>query len=369
MELYEVKNGLERARLLLNELFVSIDIEGLKREIEGLTVQTLDEHFWNNQEQAKKIYNQLNEMKKTTDTYDDLVSSLNDLDETYDYVKETEDTDFKEALDQDYELFEKHLNDFEKTLLFSGEYDHHNAIVEIHPGAGGTESQDWAAMLMRMYQRYGDKKDFKVEVLDYLDGEEAGLKSVTLRFIGYNAYGHLKAEKGVHRLVRISPFDSSKRRHTSFASVDVMPEFDNDIEIEIDQNDLRIDTYRASGAGGQHINKTDSAVRMTHKPTGIVVQCQSQRSQMQNREQALRLLRAKLFELELEKQAELKEQIGGTYQAIEWGSQIRSYVFHPYNMVKDHRTSVETGNVQAVMDGNIDQFIEGYLKKEANLTV
>ncbi|MFQ9974003.1 PCRF domain-containing protein, partial [Coprobacillus cateniformis] len=220
MELYEVKNGLERARLLLNELFVSIDIEGLKREIEGLTVQTLDEHFWNNQEQAKKIYNQLNEMKKTTDTYDDLVSSLNDLDETYDYVKETEDTDFKEALDQDYELFEKHLNDFEKTLLFSGEYDHHNAIVEIHPGAGGTESQDWAAMLMRMYQRYGDKKDFKVEVLDYLDGEEAGLKSVTLRFIGYNAYGHLKAEKGVHRLVRISPFDSSKRRHTSFASVD-----------------------------------------------------------------------------------------------------------------------------------------------------
>ena len=362
MELYEVKNGLERARLLLNELFVSIDIEGLKREIEGLTVQTLDEHFWDNQEHAKKIYDQLNEMKKLTDTYDDLLSSLHDLDETYDYVKETEDTDFKEALDQDYELFEKHLNDFEKTLLFSGEYDHHNAIVEIHPGAGGTESQDWAAMLMRMYQRYGDKKDFKVEVLDYLDGEEAGLKSVTLRFIGYNAYGHLKAEKGVHRLVRISPFDSSKRRHTSFASVDVMPEFNNDIEIEIDQNDLRIDTYRASGAGGQHINKTDSAIRITHIPTHIVVTCQSQRSQIQNREQALIMLKSKLYQVMLEEQASKLSDIKGEQKAIEWGSQIRSYVLHPYSMVKDNRSGYESNNPKAILDGDLDDCIYAYLK-------
>ncbi|WP_044600031.1 PCRF domain-containing protein, partial [Candidatus Stoquefichus massiliensis] len=225
MELYEIKNGLEKARSLLAELYESSDIAGLKREIEGLTVQTMDEHFWDDQDHAKKIYDQLNEMKKITDAYDQLKSSLDELDETFDYVKETEDDDFKVALDEDYDTFVKALNEFEKTLLFSGEYDHHNAILEIHPGAGGTESQDWAAMLMRMYQRYGDKKSFKVEVLDYLDGEEAGLKSVTMRFVGYNAYGHLKAEKGVHRLVRISPFDSSKRRHTSFASVDIMPEF------------------------------------------------------------------------------------------------------------------------------------------------
>ena len=236
-------------------------------------------------------------------------------------------------------------------------------------GAGGTEAQDWCSMLIRMYLRWAEKAGFSIELMDEQPGDEAGTKSATFLIKGENAFGYLKSEKGVHRLVRISPFDAAARRHTSFAAIDVMPEIDDTVEINIDMKDVQVDTYRASGAGGQHINKTDSAVRMTHRPTGIVVQCQSQRSQMQNREQALRLLRAKLFELELEKQAELKEQIGGTYQAIEWGSQIRSYVFHPYNMVKDHRTSVETGNVQAVMDGNIDQFIEGYLKKEANLTV
>ncbi|MFR6098762.1 MAG: peptide chain release factor 2 [Longibaculum sp.] len=362
MELYEIKNGLEKARSLLNELFVSIDIEGLKREIEGLTVQTLDEHFWNNQEQAKRYIISINEMKKTTDTYDRFVSSLNDLEETYEYVKETEDDEFKEALDLDYAKFEAELNDFEKTLLFSGEYDHHNAIIEIHPGAGGTESQDWASMLMRMYQRYGDKKGWKVEVLDYLDGEEAGLKSVTMRFVGYNAYGHLKAEKGVHRLVRISPFDSSKRRHTSFASVDVMPEFDNDIEIDLDMNDVRIDTYRASGAGGQHINKTDSAIRMTHIPTNIVVTCQSQRSQIQNREQALIMLKTKLYQLMLEEQASKLSDIKGEQKAIEWGSQIRSYVLHPYSMVKDNRSGYESNNPKAILDGDLDDCIYAYLK-------
>jgi len=362
MELYEVKNGLEKARLLLNELFVSIDIEALRREIEGLTIQTTDENFWNDQERAKKIYDQLNEMKKNVDAYEHLESSLQELEETYEYVKETDDADFKEALDQDYVVFDEELHEFEKVLLFSGDYDHHNAILEIHPGAGGTESQDWAAMLMRMYQRYGDKKNFKVEVLDYLDGEEAGLKSVTMRFIGYNAYGHLKAEKGVHRLVRISPFDSSKRRHTSFASVDVMPEFDNDIEIQIDQNDLRIDTYRASGAGGQHINKTDSAIRITHIPTNIVVTCQSQRSQIQNREQAMIMLKSKLYQKMLEEQASQLSDIKGEQKAIEWGSQIRSYVLHPYSMVKDNRSGYESNNPKAILDGDLDNCIYAYLK-------
>ena len=362
MELYEIKNGLEKARSLLNELFISIDIEGLKREIEGLTIQTLDEHFWDNQDKAKKIYDQLNEMKKSTDTYDHLKSLLDELDETYDYVKETEDKDFQEALNQDYVQFEKELNEFEKTLLFSGIYDHHNAIIEIHPGAGGTVSQDWASMLMRMYQRYGDKKGWKVEVLDYLDGEEAGLKSVTMRFVGYNAYGHFKAEKGVHRLVRISPFDSSKRRHTSFASVDVMPEFDNDVEIDLDMNDVRVDTYRASGAGGQHINKTDSAIRMTHIPTNIVVTCQSQRSQLQNREQALIMLKTKLYQLMLEEQASKLSEIKGEQKAIEWGSQIRSYVLHPYSMVKDNRSGYESNNPKNILDGDLDDCIYAYLK-------
>lgn len=362
MELYEMKNGLEKARSLLNELFISIDIDGLKREIEGLTVQTMDENFWNDQDHARKIYDQLNEMKKKADTYDHLITALNELEETYQYVKESDDEDFKAVLDEDYLTFEKEMDDFEKTLLFSGEYDHHNALLEIHPGAGGTESQDWASMLMRMYQRYADKKGWKIEVLDYLDGEEAGLKSVSLRIVGYNAYGHLKAEKGVHRLVRISPFDASKRRHTSFASVDVMPEFDNDIEIEIDPHDIRIDTYRASGAGGQHINKTDSAIRITHLPTNIVVTCQSQRSQIQNREQAMIMLKSKLYQLMLEKQSSELNEIKGEQKAIEWGSQIRSYVLHPYSMVKDNRSGYESNNPKAILDGDLDECIYAYLK-------
>lgn len=273
--------------------------------------------------------------------------------------------EIKDYVQQIEETVEKQ----EVLLLLSGEYDANNAILTFHAGAGGTEAQDWCSMLIRMYLRWAEKAGFSIELMDEQPGDEAGTKSATFLIKGENAFGYLKSEKGVHRLVRISPFDAAARRHTSFAAVDVMPEIDDTVEINIDMKDVQVDTYRASGAGGQHINKTDSAVRMTHRPTGIVVQCQTQRSQMQNREQALRLLRAKLFELELEKQAELKEQIGGTYQAIEWGSQIRSYVFHPYNLVKDHRTGVETGNVQSVMDGNLDQFMEGFLKKEANLTV
>lgn len=325
--------------------------------------------FWDNTETAQKLINETNSLKEKYQQFHQLSEELDELTVMFELQQEEYDAEIQEELEERIHLLQERLTTYELSLLLNEPYDHNNALIELHPGAGGTESQDWGSMLLRMYTRWAESHGFQVETLDYQAGDEAGIKSVTLLIKGYNAYGYLKSEKGVHRLVRISPFDSAKRRHTSFCSVDVMPELDDTIEIAINPDDLKIDTYRASGAGGQHINKTDSAVRMTHRPTGIVVQCQTQRSQMQNREQALRLLRAKLFELELEKQAELKEQIGGTYQAIEWGSQIRSYVFHPYNLVKDHRTGVETGNVQSVMDGNLDQFMEGFLKKEANLTI
>ena len=253
---------------------------------------------------------------------------------------------------------------FELQMLLSEPYDKNNAILELHPGAGGTESQDWGSMLLRMYQRWADKRGFKVETLDYLPGDEAGIKSVTLKISGHNAYGYLKAEKGVHRLVRISPFDSSGRRHTSFVSCDVMPEFNDEIEIDIRTEDLKIDTYRATGAGGQHINTTDSAVRITHTPTGTVVQCQAERSQIKNREAAMKMLKAKLYQLEIEKQQAQLDEIRGEQKEIGWGSQIRSYVFHPYSMVKDHRTGAETGNTGAVMDGDLDQFITAYLRSK-----
>ena len=322
---------------------------------ENSKVKYIEKHYGSGKGKGKRILNPVTEieMKKGSSMTMDS-TQIKGVDSTLRVTKA--------VLDEDYLTFEKEMDDFEKTLLFSGEYDHHNALLEIHPGAGGTESQDWASMLMRMYQRYADKKGWKIEVLDYLDGEEAGLKSVSLRIVGYNAYGHLKAEKGVHRLVRISPFDASKRRHTSFASVDVMPEFDNDIEIEIDPHDIRIDTYRASGAGGQHINKTDSAIRITHLPTNIVVTCQSQRSQIQNREQAMIMLKSKLYQLMLEKQASELNEIKGEQKAIEWGSQIRSYVLHPYSMVKDNRSGYESNNPKAILDGDLDECIYAYLK-------
>jgi peptide chain release factor 2 len=250
--------------------------------------------------------------------------------------------------------------------MLSEPYDRNSAILQLHPGAGGTESQDWADMLLRMYTRWAEDHGYKVETLDYLAGDEAGIKSVTLLIKGNYAYGYLKAEKGIHRLVRISPFDSSGRRHTSFVSVEVMPEIDNDIEIEIRQEDLKIDTYRSSGAGGQHVNTTDSAVRITHIPTGIVVTCQSERSQIKNRDRAMKILKARLYERQLEEQQKELQSLKGEQSEIGWGNQIRSYVFHPYSMVKDHRTQVEVGNVQAVMDGEIDSFIEAYLRQQLN---
>ncbi len=327
MELYEINSGLEKARSLLEELHQSANIDVKKREIEGLTVKTMDEHFWDDQKKATKIYNQLGEMKKVVENYEALTAALEELTEIYNYVKDNEE------------------DAFERTLLFTDEYDNSPAILEIHPGAGGTESQDWAEMLMRMYMRYGEKKGWKVSVEDYQAGDEAGVKSVTLRFEGSHAYGLLKSEKGVHRLVRISPFDANKRRHTSFASVEVLPEIDDDIEVNIDPKDLRIDTYRSSGAGGQHINKTDSAVRITHIPTGTVVTCQSQRSQLQNREAAMTMLKSKLYALMVAAHAQQLSDIAGEKKAIEWGSQIRSYVLHPYAMVKDNRSGYESHDV------------------------
>jgi peptide chain release factor 2 len=280
-------------------------------------------------------------------------------------VSEGEEDLLAEIWDGVKELTQK-VNNLELSTMLKGEHDRFNAYLTIHPGAGGTESQDWAEMLLRMYVRWAERRSFKVEFLDYQPGDEAGVKSVTLQISGENAYGYLRSEKGVHRLVRISPFDASGRRHTSFTSVDIVPEIDDTIEVEIRPEDLKIDTYRSSGAGGQHVNKTESAIRITHMPSGIVVACQNERSQFQNRDRAMQMLRAKLFEKYRQEQEAKIAQIKGEYTEIAWGNQIRSYVFCPYTMVKDHRTEAETGNVQAVMDGELDSFIEAYLKSEYN---
>jgi peptide chain release factor 2 len=322
----------------------------------------LQPDFWNDQQAAQVVINEANALKDQVNEFNELVESYENLDLTYELVKEESDAELQADLEEELTQLTARLNDFELQLLLSEEYDKHNAILELHPGAGGTESQDWGSMLLRMYTRWAEKKGFKVETLDYLPGDEAGIKSVTLAIRGHNAYGYLKAEKGVHRLVRISPFDSSGRRHTSFVSCEVMPEFNDEIEIEIRTEDLKIDTYRASGAGGQHINTTDSAVRITHLPTNVVVTCQNERSQIKNREAAMKMLKAKLYQREIEQQEKELLEIRGEQKEIGWGSQIRSYVFHPYSMVKDHRTSTESGNVQAVMDGDINPFIDAYLR-------
>ena len=318
--------------------------------------------FWNDQQAAQTVINEANGIKAIVNEYNDLLSTQENLEMTLELLKEEPDEDLQEELGSELEQFGAKMADFELQMLLSEPYDKNNAILELHPGAGGTESQDWGSMLLRMYTRWAEKRGFKVETLDYLPGDEAGIKSVTLKISGHNAYGYLKAEKGVHRLVRISPFDSSGRRHTSFVSCDVMPEFNDEIEIEVRTEDLKIDTYRATGAGGQHINTTDSAVRITHTPTGVVVQCQSERSQIKNRESAMKMLKAKLYQLEIEKQEQQLAEIRGEQKEIGWGSQIRSYVFHPYSMVKDHRTNEETGNTGAVMDGDLDAFINAYLR-------
>ncbi|MCF0114950.1 MAG: peptide chain release factor 2 [Erysipelotrichaceae bacterium] len=320
--------------------------------------------FWNDPKKAQSLIQVTNGLKSLKEKYDRLKASLEEVDASLDELKQSFDEELMMLVEEEYNETMKLFDDFEIQVLLSHPYDKNNAILELHPGAGGTESQDWCEMLYRMYTRWAEKKGYKVTVLDYQEGDEAGIKSCSLLIEGFMIYGYLKAEKGVHRLVRISPFDASGRRHTSFASVDIMPQFDDDIEIVIDEKDLEITTMRSSGAGGQHINKTDSAVRMTHIPSGITVFCQTERSQIQNRERCMNMLKSKLYQRMIEEQEAKMSEIKGEQKAIEWGSQIRSYVFCPYTMVKDLRTGYEVGNVQSVMDGDLDGFIFSYLKSQ-----
>lgn len=338
------------------------DIPRLENELAELEKETSNPDFWNNSENTQKVLAKIKKIKNKYTKYKELEKEINNLIELAEMVKLEYDEELAIDVTKNYKKQEKNLEKLELEMLFSDKYDSNNAIVTIHPGAGGTESQDWAEMLYRMYTRWAAKNEYEVKELDYLEGEEAGLKSVTFEIIGENAYGYMKSEKGVHRLVRISPFDAGGRRHTSFASVEVLPEITDDIEININPDDLRVDTYRASGAGGQHINKTSSAVRITHIPTNTVVACQSERSQIQNRETAMRMLKSKLLDLKEQEQKEKIEDLKGEQKDIAWGSQIRSYVFCPYTMVKDHRTNYEVGNVAGVMDGDLDGFMESYLK-------
>lgn len=338
------------------------DIAQKMKLIDELEAKMMEPGFWDDQNKAQGVIQQLNAIKTQVDAQQALEKQLVDLQEGYEMQKLEPDMEMQNLLEEELVPFLATLKEFELTVLLSGPYDKNNAILELHPGAGGTESQDWAEMLYRMYTRWAEKQGFKVEVLDYLAGDEAGIKSVTILIKGLNAYGYLKSERGVHRLVRISPFDSSGRRHTSFVSCHVMPEINDDVSIEINEGDLKIDTYRSGGAGGQSVNTTDSAVRITHLPTGIVVTCQNERSQIKNRAAAMQVLRGRLYEKQVEEQAAKLAGLGGEKKEIGWGSQIRSYVFHPYSMVKDHRTNTEMGNVQAVMDGEITIFIRAYLQ-------
>ena len=331
-------------------------------KIAELEAKSSESGFWDDMENSQKVLQELKQLKAKVERYTALSSQWEDMVTLVELAIEAEDESMLDEVAEGYTLLTSDLESMKLETLLSGKYDKNNAIISLHPGAGGTEAQDWAQMLFRMYQMWAERRGFSVETLDYLAGDEAGIKSVTILIKGENAYGYAKSEKGVHRLVRISPFDSSGRRHTSFASVDVMPEIDDDIEVHINPEDLKVDTFRASGAGGQHVNKTDSAIRITHIPTGVVVACQTERSQHQNRDNAMKMLTAKLFEMAEREQKEKIEDLKGDMKDIAWGSQIRSYVFHPYNMVKDHRTNFEVGNIGAVMDGDLDGFVNAYLK-------
>lgn len=326
-----------------------------------------EDDFWNDNQKAQVVIDENNQLKEKYDNFQKLSNEIEDLKVSLELLKEEPDETLMDEMSDQIESVTQQMNSYETQMLLNGPYDSNNAILEIHPGAGGTESQDWGSMLYRMYQRWAEHHGFSIEVEDYQDGDEAGIKSVIMMIKGNNAYGLLRSEHGVHRLVRISPFDSAGRRHTSFASVEVMPEIDSSIEVEINPDDLRIDVFRSSGAGGQHINKTSSAVRITHLPTGFVTSSQAQRSQLQNRETAMNMLKAKLYQKELEEQAQKNAELKGEQLEIGWGSQIRSYVFHPYTMVKDHRTNYETGNGQAVLDGDLDEFINAYLQWQLQL--
>ena len=350
----------------LDQMRISLEIPAKEEKIAELEYKMSEPSFWDDAAAAQKLNQELAALKGGVDTYRDLMAKYEDAETLYEMGIEESDPSMEGDIRAELNLIAEGLETLQLEVLLSGEYDANDAILTLHAGAGGTEAQDWTQMLLRMYGRWAERHGFTVDTADLQPGEEAGVKSATLFIKGHNAYGFLKSEKGVHRLVRISPFDSQARRHTSFSACDVMPEIDDAVEVPINMDDVRVDYFRASGAGGQHINKTSSAVRMTHEPTGIVVQCQNERSQLQNKEQCLKMLRAKLFELEQEKKEEEIAKLEGVQQKIEWGSQIRSYVFQPYTMVKDVRTNAETGNVQAVMDGDIDPFIRAYLNAKAN---
>jgi len=339
------------------------DIPKVEEELVKLESETLKSEFWNDSNSSSTVLKKIKILKNKKENFNKLNCELSNLLEMTELLKVEPDGEIAEDILKNTKIIEKEIENLEITTLFSGKYDENNVLVTIHPGAGGTESQDWAEMLYRMYTRWANVHGFSVKELDYLDGDEAGLKSVTFLIEGDYAFGYMKSEKGVHRLVRISPFDAGGRRHTSFASVEVLPEISEDIEIDINPDDLRIDTYRASGAGGQHVNKTSSAVRITHIPTNTVVSCQTERSQIQNRETAMKMLKSKLLDLKEQEHKEKIEDLKGEQREIAWGSQIRSYVFCPYTLVKDHRTNYEVGNVQSVMDGNLDKFMEEYLKQ------
>ncbi len=365
MTFEELEGVIARHKNQLDELHLSLRLEADAEEIQRLTQESLEADFWSEPKRAQTVQKRIAHLNKKKKCYEDLVSDNEDFQVMLDLTEEEEDPSLLDEVRGGLGQWEKDFDSLRLETLLTGEHDSMNALLSLHAGAGGTEAQDWAGLLLRMYSRWAERHDFQVEVLDLLDGEEAGIKTVSLRIAGDNAYGYLRSEHGVHRLVRISPFDSSGRRHTSFASCEVLPELDDTIEIDINPDDLKIDTFRASGAGGQHVNKTSSAVRITHLPTGLVVTCQNERSQLQNKETAMAMLKSKLYHLARQHQLERIEDLKGEVFDIAWGSQIRSYVFCPYTMVKDHRTGQETGDVDSVMDGDIDAFINAWLVEDA----
>ncbi len=349
----------------LDSLYEAVGVEKINEEIEKLELQQTADGFWDDIENSQKILQRTSALKNKVNAYSKLKGDFEDALVMIELADEAEDLELLEECTESVKSVEKELEKQTLSTLLTGEYDSKNALLTFHAGAGGTEAQDWAQMLVRMYQHWGEAHGFKVSMLDFLDGDEAGLKSATLLIDGENAYGFMKSESGVHRLVRVSPFDASGRRHTSFASLEVMPEIDDTIQVEISPDDIKMDVYRASGAGGQKVNKTSSAVRLTHLPTGIVVSCQVERSQHQNKEVAMRMLKSKLIEIKEREHLDKIEDIKGDQKEIGWGSQIRSYVFMPYTLVKDHRTGYEMGNINAVMDGDIDGFINAFLKAQS----
>ncbi len=365
LQFEELRLALTEYEEKLKQLGEALGIEKMNAEASDLEKQTEADGFWNDVENSQKVQQRITQLRNKIKSYENLSAEYDDSLVLIELADEAEDLDMLDECKAAVDGFVKKLEDMTLSTLLSGEYDNSPAILTFHAGAGGTEAQDWNQMLVRMYQHWAEKRGFSVSMIDFLDGDEAGLKSAVLRIEGENAYGYLKGEMGVHRLVRISPFDASGRRHTSFASLEVMPEIDDTVEVEINPDDLKIDYYRSSGAGGQKVNKTSSAVRITHIPTGIVCACQVERSQHQNREVAMKMLRSKLIEIKEREHLDKIGDIKGEQREIAWGSQIRSYVFMPYTLVKDHRTGYEMGNIQAVMDGDIDGFINAYLKMES----